>query len=121
MEAAKLADSRTLYEIITKIYAENGITPSNKTSDWTAQKAVLLHKAELILMQDLPVIPVLFNQNAVIVSDQITNVTSTYYIPAYFRKTNLKDYENYTYVDNKGETVSIFAEFPTIAWDKIGK
>ncbi len=121
MEAAKLADSSTLYEIVSKIYAENGITPSAKTSDWTQQKMVLLHKAELILMQDLPVIPVLFNQNAVIVSDQITNVTNTYYIPAYFRKTNLKDFEDYTYVDSKGETVSIFSEFPTIAWDKIGK
>lgn len=119
--AAASADGRTLYEIITAIYAENGITPSKKSSDWTKQKAILLHKAETILMNDMPVIPVLFNQNAIMVSDQLTKVTSTYYIPAYFRKTNLKKYTDYTYVDNKGETVSIFAEFPTIAWDKIGK
>ena len=119
--AAASADGRTLYEIITAIYAENGITPSKKSSDWTAQKAILLHKAETILMNDMPVIPVLFNQNAVMVSDQLTKVTSNYYIPAYFRKTNLKKYTDYTYVDDKGETVSIFADFPTIAWDKIGK
>ncbi len=119
--AAASADGRTLYEIITAIYAENGITPSKKSSDWTAQKATLLHKAETILMNDMPVIPVLFNQNAVMVSKELTKVTSTYYIPAYFRKTNLKKYDEYTYVDDKGETVSIFAEFPTIAWDKIGK
>ncbi len=119
--AAASADGRTLYEIITAIYAENGITPSKKSSNWTAQKAVLLHKAESILMNDMPVIPVLFNQNAVMVSNQLTKVTSTYYIPAYFRKTNLKKYDKYTYVDDKGETVSIFAEFPIIAWDKVGK
>lgn len=119
--AAASADGRTLYEIIAAIYAQNGITPSKKSSDWTAQKAVLLHKAESILMNDMPVIPVIFNQNAVMVSDQLTKVTSTYYLPAYFRKTNLKKYEDYTYVNSKGETVSIFAEFPTIAWDKIGK
>ncbi len=119
--AAASADGRTLYEIITAIYAENGITPSKKSSDWTAQKAILLHKAETILMNDMPVIPVLFNQNAIMVSDQLTKVTSTYYIPAYFRKTNLKKYTDYTYVDEKDETVSIFANFPTIAWDKIGK
>lgn len=121
IEASKLADTRTLYDIVKEIYAENGITPSTKTSDWTKQKAILLHKAEFLLLQDLPVIPVLFNQNVVIVSDQITKVTNTYYIPAYFRKTNLKDFEDYTYVDSKGETVSIFADFPTVAWDKIGK
>lgn len=120
-EAAKLADARTLYEIVSAIYAENGITPSTKTSDWTKQKAVLLHKAETILLEDMPVIPVIFNQNAVIVSKDLTKVSNTYYIPAYFRKTNLKNYKDYTYVDDKGETVSIFAEFPAIAWDKIGK
>lgn len=119
--AAASADGRTLYEIITAIYAENGITPSKKSSDWTEQKAILLHKAETILLNDMPVIPVLFNQNAIMVSDQLTKVTSNYYIPAYFRKTNLKDYTDYTYVDDKGETVSIFADFPLILWDKIGK
>lgn len=121
IEAAKLADARTLYDIVSAIYTENGITPSAKEADWTKQKTVLLHKAETILMVDMPVIPVLFNQNAVMVSGDLTKVTSTYYIPAYFRKTNLKKYDDYTYVDAKGETVSIFAEFPTIAWDKIGK
>ena len=119
--AAASADGRTLYEIITAIYSENGITPSKKSSDWTKQKAILLHKAETILLNDMPVIPVLFNQNAIMVSDQLTKVTSNYYIPAYFRKTNLKKYTDYTYVDDKGETVSIFADFPLILWDKIGK
>ncbi|MBR3893628.1 MAG: hypothetical protein IKJ35_00620 [Clostridia bacterium] len=130
MDGAKFADARTLYDIVKAIYAENGITPSENKDDWTKQKAVLLHKAEFILMQDLPVIPVLFNQNAVIVSDQITNVTNTYYVPADFRKTELKDYETYTYTyvkegqeedETETEIISIFSEFPKIDWDKIGK
>lgn len=120
--AAANADQTTLYDIIAKIYSDNGITPSKKSSDWTKQKNTLLHKAETILMADLPVIPVVFNQNAVLVSKELSKVTPTYYIPAYFRKTNLKNYKDYTYVDEKsGETTSIFADFPTISWDKIGK
>ena len=120
--AAANANPATLYDIILGIYKDNGIEASKKSSDWTKQKAILLHAAEKILMKDLPVIPVVFNQNAVMISGELTKVTSTYYIPAYFRKTNLKNYDEYTYVDEKsGDTVSIFADFPTIYWDKIGK
>lgn len=130
-EAAADNDTRTLYEIITKIYADNGITPSAKTSDWTKQKSVLLHKAEELLMQDMPVIPVIFNQNAVLVSKELSKVSATYYIPAHFQKTKLKHYEDYTYTLNKiskntGEIVSteicsIFDEFPLAKWDQKGQ
>ena len=129
--AADSADNRTLYEIITKIYSDNGITPSAKTSDWTKQKSILLHKAEEMLMSDLPVIPVVFNQNAILVDNDLSNVKATYYIPAHFQSTKLKHYEDYTYTLNKiskktGEVVSteicsIFDEFPVSKWDQKGQ
>ncbi len=109
------------YNKVKAVYDANGITPSTKSSDWDAQRIKLLHKAEEMLMTDLPVIPVVFNRHATITSKDLTKVSSTYYVPSIFTKTNLKDYETYTYVDNRGETVSIFAEFPIVSWDKIGR
>ena len=100
-----------VYNTVKKIYDDNGITPSTKSSDWAAQKATLLHKAEEMLMEDMPIIPVVFNQNAVLISDELSKVTSNYYIPAYFRKTNLKDYADYT---------PVLEEFPVVDWSKKG-
>ncbi len=109
------------YNKVKAVYEANGVTPSAKKADWAAQKALLLHKAEELLMEELPVIPVVFNKNATIKSSEITGVSSTYYIPATFRKASLKNYNDYTYVDKRGTTVSIFSEFPTISWDKQGE
>mgnify|MGYP002520004444 CR=1 FL=1 len=99
----------------------NGITPSTKAADWAEQKTALLHKAEELLLTDMPVIPVIFNENAVLVHDDLSKTNGTFYIPTHFQKTKLKDYEKYSYLDKKGESISIFAEFPTIEWDKASK
>lgn len=122
--AADLANGATLYDLIGQVYAQYGITPSTKSSDWSAQKSTLLHKAEELLMKDMVVIPVVFNQNAVLIHKDLSKVTSTYYTPAYFRKTKLKNYDYYTYTLVKinaktgavisKETASIFDEFPTM-------
>ncbi len=109
------------YNMVKAVYEANGITPTTKKSEWSKQKAALLHKAEELLMTDLPVIPVVFNKNAVMVSGDLKGVSSTYYVPAIFRKTTLKNYSDYTFINERGETVSIFAEFPAISWDKQGE
>ena len=129
--SAQVADTRTLYQIVEQIYADNGITPSKKSSDWATQKNTLLHKAEELLMKDMPVIPVIFTQNAIIVSDDLSKVDATYYIPAYFRKTKLKNYNDYTYTlikknattgkEISSEICSIFDEFPVAKWDQMGQ
>ena len=77
------------------------------------------------------VIPVLFTQNAIMVSDDLSKVDATYYIPAYFRKTKLKNYEQYTYTlikknlntgkEISSEICSIFDEFPVAKWDQMGQ
>lgn len=96
-----------VYNKVKAIYEANGITPSTDSDDWTDQKAVLLHKAEELLMEDMPVIPVLFLQDAVLVSDSLSKVSSTYYAPASFYKAKLDDYSKYS---------EAFASFPEIDW-----
>ncbi len=120
-EAAKEgASKQTLKEAIQAIYTANGITPSTKESDWSKQKSILLHEAEELLMEDLPVIPVVYNQNAILVHKDLSRVDATYYAPAYFRKTKLKNYKKYYYYDQEEEKdISIFKSFPEIKWDEI--
>ena len=116
------ADQQTLKAAIENIYADNGITPSNKKADWKKQKSTLLHKAEELLMNEMPVIPVVYNQNAVLIHEDLSKVEATYYVPAYFRKTKLKNYEDYFYYSEEdGKEISIFKGFPEAEWDKIGR
>ncbi len=114
------AEFQAVYDAVKAIYDANGITPTSDASKWPAQKAQLLAVAEKQLMEDMPVIPVVFNKDVTLTSDQLTEVKATYYIPATFRKTDLKDYMDYTYTDSHGNKISIFATFPEIAWDKKG-
>ena len=58
-------------------------------------RAELLHQAEQLLLEDMPVIPIIFNQNAYLVSDELSKIDVTYYGTFIFTKTKLKDYELY--------------------------
>ncbi len=118
-----------VYDTVKAVYDKYGITPTTEEWQWVDQRARLLHEAEKILMNDMPVIPVIFNKTAVMVSDQLTDISATYYSPYNFQKTNLKNYTDYTYTvtetDADGATVeskiSIFDTFPEVAWDKKGQ
>ena len=84
-------------------------------------------------MADLPVIPIIFNQTAVLVSDELTGVSSNYYMPAIFTKADIKDFDRFCYTmtkkDSEGnelldkngkpmtEFKTIFDEFPFIKWE----
>ena len=110
-----------VYNKVKAVYDANNIAPSTKASDWASQKTTLLHKAEEMLVNDMPVIPVVFNQHAVLVHDDLSKTEGNFYIPSHFQKTKLKNYDSYAYLNSKGESISIFAEFPSIEWNKIGK
>ena len=118
-----------LYDKVKAVYEKYNITPSTNSGDWTWQKAVLLHEAEKLLLADMPVIPVLFNKNAVLQSSELSGVWSTYYAPAIFQHTTLNNYDNYSYIvkskDAAGNETEekhyIFAFFPEIDWSKAGK
>lgn len=58
-------------------------------------RAKLLHDAEKALLADMPVMPVLFNQNAVLVHADLSKVTTNYFGQHFFTKTKQKDYLNY--------------------------
>ena len=112
---------QAVYDAVKAIYDANGITPSNEVTDWREQKAALLHKAEELLLTDMPVIPVLFNQHASTFDEKtLKDVSSDYYVPDLFSEATLKDYLDYTYINKQGKLTSIFASFPEINWDDIG-
>ncbi len=109
------------YDAVKAIYDKYGITPTTNVEEWKTQKATLLHKAEELLLTDLPVIPVLFNQHASAYSDELlTDITSDYYVPNLFSEAMLENYLDYTYISKQGKLTSIFAAFPEIEWEKAG-
>ena len=118
-EAAKAvadsADQTTLKDAITQVYTENDIDYTVKISKLEKLRAKLLHKAEEMLLTDMPVIPIVYNQKATLTSKSLSKVRSSYYCTADFQKTKLKNADSY--VDEKGE--SIFKVFPDIYWDKM--
>ena len=61
----------------------------------TVARASILHEAEALLMQDLPVIPIIFNQTATLQHEDLSGIKYTYYGTMVFTKMKLKDYELY--------------------------
>jgi ABC-type oligopeptide transport system, periplasmic component len=60
-----------------------------------AARAVILHDAEKMLLDDMPVIPVIFYQDAYIYRNELSGIGSSYYGTRNFKKMKLKDYMNY--------------------------
>ncbi len=102
---------KAVYNKVKAVYKANNITPSDDPKDWTRQRAFLLQLAEKLLLEEMPVIPVVFNQNAILVGDDLSRVESDYYVPALFKNTKLKNYE---------DLVPVFENFPTIDWSLKG-
>ena len=83
-------DSEGYNELMEKIY-------SNRNSDD-------LHKAEDMLMNDMPVIPLVFNQSAYLLNEDVLDLNNKvlfwetageYYYPVCFDKISVKDYDEY--------------------------
>jgi hypothetical protein len=115
------AEFQATYDAVKAIYDANGISPTTDSKEWKDQKAHLLHRAEEMLLTDLPVIPVLFTQHASVYNDEfLKDMTSDYYVPNLFTETMLEDYLDYTYINKQGKLTSIFANFPDVEWNKAG-
>jgi hypothetical protein len=80
---------QAVLDSVNAVYNEYGINLA-KPED---ARATLLHKAEEVLMQEMPVIPVVFNKNATLTSKSIKNVETDYYTDYKFEGTTLKNYE----------------------------
>ena len=82
-------DSKEYNDVIETIYNNKDI----------ASRASYLHDAEKILMEDMPVIPIIFNKAAYLANEDIldfnSNKSGEYYYPVTFDKVSIKKYEDY--------------------------
>ena len=71
--------------LIEKIHATTSLT----------ERAKLLHEAESKLLADMPVIPIIFNEDAYVEHDDISGLKDTYYGTRIFSGVKQKDWRNY--------------------------
>ena len=112
-ESKEAADA--IYNKITEVYAKYGITPAKKT--YLADRATLLHAAEDLLMEEVPVTPIIANQYASLTSSTIKKVKDTYTNPLVLTKANVSGVAYNSYLDK----VEAFLEanFQAYAEDKL--
>ncbi|MBR7185279.1 MAG: peptide ABC transporter substrate-binding protein [Clostridia bacterium] len=79
-------DSEAYNAKMEEVYAEKDIEA----------RAALLHEAEKILVEDMPIIPVYFNQDAAIIHDDLTGIKSFWGGLRDFRMAKLADYGRFT-------------------------
>lgn len=58
-------------------------------------RVAILHQAEAMLLEDMPVIPIVFLQDAYLYVSALSGIDSTYYGTRDFKDTQLKDYMTY--------------------------
>ncbi|MBO4220695.1 MAG: hypothetical protein J5933_07210 [Clostridia bacterium] len=69
------------------------------------KRAEMLHEAEKMLLDEMPVIPIVFNQNAYLSSGLLSGIDFSWYGTAIFKNLNMRDYNNYL-PDTTAETIS---------------
>lgn len=72
--------------------AYNALIDSANAEYDRAARTAILHDAEKMLLEDMPVCPIYFLQDAYIVSDELTGVDSDYYGMRNFNGAKLNDY-----------------------------
>lgn len=88
-----VAAETAMYDTITEIYTQYGVSTDAKS--YLESRATLLHAAEDLLMEEMAVVPLVFNLEATVTSSQLKNLSSTYYMPANFKKASIKSYDDY--------------------------
>ena len=97
---AKDSDGNYMYKVEGHITGYNSEAYNAKLEAAFAAKdkterANLLHEAEEILMKDLPVIPIIYNKEAYVISKQLSGVKNFYFGTRDFARVKLKDYVKY--------------------------
>lgn len=59
------------------------------------KRAALLHEAEVILLEEMPIMPILFNQSATLVSGELRRVYTNYYGYNVFTRTEMRNYHSH--------------------------
>ncbi len=74
-----------------------------------AARSAILHEAEKILMEELPIIPVIFNQDAYVYNDEVlSGIKDNYFGFRNFNRLNMKDWRSYQ--ETTAETTAAAAE-----------
>lgn len=72
-----------------------------------AARYEILKQAEQILMNDMPAMPIIFNQNARLVSDELSHIEYTWQGFADFRDTMLEDFERFAETTEAEEVAAL--------------
>ncbi len=83
--------SEAYTELIEKAYA----------AETDEEKATLLHEAEKLLMEDMPVVPLVFLKSAYIKSKVLSGFETTYYGTTDFKRVKMKNYMDYKQVETE--------------------
>ena len=75
------------------------IEKAYNTADLGA-KAEVLHEAESTLLAEMPIIPIVFNEDAYVIRKDLSKTKETYYSTRNFAKTKLKNYKKYLPEEN---------------------
>lgn len=75
------------------------IADAFKEQDST-KKATILHNAEEMLIEDMPVMPIIFNKKAAVTSSDLKGMSSNYFVPGVFTNATIDNYLklNYDYI-----------------------
>ena len=97
---AKDSKGNYLYEIEGHITGYASEAYNAKIEEAFAEKdeekrLAILIEAEKLLLNDMPIIPVVYNQDAYVISDELSGVGYSYFGTRIFTKTKLKDYQKY--------------------------
>jgi len=111
---------KAMYDTVTAVYDEYNVSTDAK--NYLASKTALLHAAEDMLMEDLPVVPLVFNLEATATSGKLKNLKSTYYMTANFAKAKVGSYEDYLAAGKEFVTANFdnlaFNDFENCAYAK---
>ena len=88
---ASAEEFQAVLDACSAVYEKYGV----KTSNVAAGRATLLNEAEKILVEDMAIIPVVFNKTATLQAKAISKISSDMFIAYDLQNTKLKDYEEY--------------------------
>ena len=79
--------------------AYNALIASAYEAKDAAARTELLHQAEAMLMEDMPVVPLFFMQDAYLIHDDLSGYGTSYFASREFKRMKLKDYVKYLPVE----------------------
>ncbi|MBE6559652.1 MAG: peptide ABC transporter substrate-binding protein [Ruminococcaceae bacterium] len=86
--------------------AYNALIDSAYAEKTAAGRAAILHDAEKMLVEDMPIIPLAFLQDAYLINAELSGNKDSYFGTREFKRMKLKDYVQYLPADMQGTTAA---------------